>query len=89
MVPIAVKGGIDYREFTFHSEGLYRTTETVVQTLTPTQLADVSRVFSGFGRNADLPTGAPTSWLAPDIDKFIATYRAGEPPPEIDSRGAR
>ncbi|RZJ02083.1 MAG: TonB-dependent receptor [Brevundimonas sp.] len=71
---ITLKGGIDYREFTFHSEGLYRTTETVVQTLTPAQLADVSRVFSGFGRNADLPTGAPTSWLAPDLDKFIATY---------------
>ncbi len=71
---ITLKGGVDYRKFGFHSRGLYRTTETVVQTLTPTELAAVSRVFSGFGRNADLPSGAPTSWLAPDLAKFIATY---------------
>jgi iron complex outermembrane receptor protein len=71
---ITLKAGIDYRKFGLHSEGLYRTTETVVQTLTPAQLADVSRVFTGFGRNADLPAGAPTAWLAPDLAKFIATY---------------
>jgi iron complex outermembrane receptor protein len=71
---ITLKAGVDYRKFGFHSEGLYRTTETVVQTLTPTELAAVSRVFSGFGRNADLPAGVATSWLAPDLAKFIATY---------------
>ncbi|MFE9082645.1 TonB-dependent receptor [Brevundimonas sp. NPDC003935] len=71
---ITLKGGIDFRRFHFDSEGLYRTSETVVQTLTPQQLADVSRVFSGFGRNLGLPSGAPTSWLAPDLNKFIATY---------------
>ncbi|CAN5381737.1 TonB-dependent receptor [soil metagenome] len=71
---ITLKAGVDYRKFGFHSEGLYRTTETVVQTLTPAELAAVSRVFTGFGRNADLPGGAPTSWLAPDIAKFIAAY---------------
>jgi iron complex outermembrane receptor protein len=71
---ITLKAGVDYRKFGFHSEGLYRTTETVVQTLTPTELAAVSRVFTGFGRNADLPSGAPTAWLAPDLAKFIATY---------------
>ncbi|WP_313412931.1 TonB-dependent receptor [Brevundimonas sp.] len=71
---ITLKGGIDFRRFHFDSEGLYRTSETVVQTLTPQQLADVSKVFSGFGRNLGLPSGAPTSWLAPDLNKFIATY---------------
>lgn len=71
---VTLKGGVDYRKFGFHSEGLYRTTETNVQTLTPTELAAVSRVFSGFGRNADLPAGVATSWLAPDLAKFIATY---------------
>ena len=71
---ITLKAGLDYRRFHFDSEGQYRTSETVVQTLTPQQLADVSRVFSGFGRNAGLPGGSPTSWLAPDLDRFIATY---------------
>ena len=71
---ITLKGGMDYRKFGYESRGLYRTSETVVQTLTPAELAAVSRTFSGFGRNADLPAGAPTSWLAPDLEKFIATY---------------
>jgi TonB-dependent receptor len=71
---VTIKAGIDFRRFHFDSEGFYRTSETVVQTLTPQQLADVSRVFSGFGRNLGLPSGAPTSWLAPDLDKFISTY---------------
>ena len=71
---VTLKGGLDYRRFSFDSEGQYRTTETVVQTLTASELAAVSRVFSGFGQNLGLPTGSPTSWLAPDLDKFIATY---------------
>ena len=71
---ITLKAGIDYRRFHFDSEGQYRTSETVVQTLTAAELANVSRVFSGFGRNAGLPSGSPTSWLAPDLEKFISTY---------------
>lgn len=71
---ITLKGGLDYRRFTFDSSGQTRTTETVVQTLTPAQLAEVSTVYSGFGRNFDMPSGNATSWLIPDINKFIATY---------------
>jgi len=71
---LTLKAGIDYRKFTFSSRGLYRTTETVVQTLSAAELANVSRVFSGFGRDLGLPSGVATSWLAPDIEKFIATY---------------
>jgi TonB-dependent receptor len=33
-------------------------------------IADVSRVISGFGRGLDLPSGVPTSWLAPDLEKL-------------------
>ncbi|WP_297512188.1 TonB-dependent receptor [uncultured Caulobacter sp.] len=33
-------------------------------------VADVSRVISGFGRGLGLPSGVPTSWLAPDLDKL-------------------
>lgn len=35
-----------------------------------TSIADVSRVISGFGRGLDLPSGVPTSWLAPDLEKL-------------------
>ncbi|WP_269514529.1 TonB-dependent receptor [Brevundimonas subvibrioides] len=71
---ITLKFGVDFRRFHFDSEGQYRTTETVVQTLSAAELAAVSRVFSGFGRNLGQPSGNATSWLAPDLAKFIATY---------------
>jgi len=71
---ITLKGGLDYRRFTFDSSGETRATETVVQTLTAAQLAAVSSVFSGFGRNLGLPNGVATSWLAPDLERFISTY---------------
>jgi TonB-dependent receptor len=71
---VTLKGGLDYRRFTFDSSGQYRTTETVVQTLTPAQLAAVSKVYSGFGRNLDMPGSNVTSWLIPDLQKFIETY---------------
>ncbi len=69
---ITLKSGIDYRRFQFDSNGQYRTTETVVNTLTPAQLESVSSVFSGFGRNLGMPAGNATAWLVPDINKFIA-----------------
>ncbi|MFT3997530.1 MAG: TonB-dependent receptor, partial [Asticcacaulis sp.] len=56
------------------SRGYYRTSETVVQTLTAAELAEVSSVYSGFGRNLDQPSGNATAWLAPDLDKFAAKY---------------
>jgi len=71
---LTFKAGVDWRRFQFDSEGQYRTSETVVNTLTPAQLAAVSRVYSGFGRNLGAPSGNPTSWLAPDIKKFNAAY---------------
>jgi iron complex outermembrane receptor protein len=37
-----------------------------------TTVADVSRVITGFGRGLDLPSGVPTSWLAPDLSKLKA-----------------
>lgn len=33
-------------------------------------IADVSQVISGFGRGLNLPSGVPTSWLAPDLGKL-------------------
>ncbi|MFP1132263.1 TonB-dependent receptor [Asticcacaulis sp. W401b] len=71
---LTIKGGLDSRKFSFDSRGYYRTSETVVQTLTAVELADVSDVYSGFGRNLDQPSGNATAWLAPDLDKFAAKY---------------
>ncbi|NGM49259.1 TonB-dependent receptor [Caulobacter sp. 602-2] len=69
---LRLKAGVDWRKFEYDSYGAYRASETTVQTLTPAQLASVSRVFSGLGRNMDLPEGNFTAWLVPDIDKYAA-----------------
>jgi TonB-dependent receptor len=69
---LKLKAGVDWRKFEYDSYGLYRTTETVSQTLTPDQLASVSKVYSGFGKGLDMPTGNATAWLVPDIDKYAA-----------------
>ena len=71
---LTLKAGVDYRKFQFDSSGKFRTTETVVQTLTPAELAAVSMPFSGFGRGLGQPAGNATAWLRPDLDKFVATY---------------
>jgi TonB-dependent receptor len=71
---LTLKGGLDYRKFTFDSRGYYRTSETRTDTLSATDLAAVSEVFSGFGRNLDQPSGNATSWLAPDLNKFAEKY---------------
>jgi iron complex outermembrane receptor protein len=69
---LKIKAGVDWRKFEYDSYGLYRTSETVSQTLTPAQLASVSKVFSGFGKGLGMPAGNATAWLVPDIDKYAA-----------------
>jgi TonB-dependent receptor len=71
---LTIKAGIDFRKFEYDSYGQYRTSETVSQTLTPAQLAAVSKVYSGFGKNLDLPAGNATAWLVPDIDAYAKAY---------------
>ncbi|MDB5469226.1 MAG: TonB-dependent receptor [Caulobacter sp.] len=71
---LTLKAGADWRMFQFDSEGQFRTSETVVNTLSPADLANVSKVFSGFGKGLDMPGGNATSWLIPDIDAFNAAY---------------
>jgi TonB-dependent receptor len=69
---LKIKAGVDWRKFEYDSYGLYRTSETVSQTLTAAELASVSTVYSGFGKGLDMPAGNATAWLVPDIDKYAA-----------------
>jgi TonB-dependent receptor len=73
--PLTLKGGVDWRRFTYDStEGRRLQGETVVQTLTPAQVAAGTTLFSGFGRGLNVPTGTPTAWIVPDLQKFIDLY---------------
>ncbi|MGP7796586.1 TonB-dependent receptor [Sphingomonas sp. CLY1604] len=72
---VKLKAGLDWRQFDYSStEGRRNAGETVVQTLTPAQLAAATTLYSGFGRGIDLPNGTPTAWVVPDIDKFAELY---------------
>jgi iron complex outermembrane receptor protein len=72
---VTLKVGVDWRKFTYDStEGRRLSGETVVETLTPAQIAAATTVFSGFGRGLDLPAGVPTGWVVPDLSKFASLY---------------
>jgi TonB-dependent receptor len=74
--------GGDYKEYGFSSweQRLYsRNLATTGTTFTSeagfklpagVSIADVSRLITGFGRGLDLPSGVPTSWIAPDLEKL-------------------
>jgi TonB-dependent receptor len=71
---LTLKAGLDYRKFKLDSSGLYRTSETVVNTLSAAELAAVSTQFTGFGSGLGMPAGNVTGWLVPDLQKFASTY---------------
>jgi iron complex outermembrane receptor protein len=74
--------GGDYKEYGFNSweQRLYSrnlastgttfTSEAGFALPAGVSVASVSRLITGFGRGLDLPSGVPTSWIAPDLDKL-------------------
>lgn len=69
---LTLRGGVDRRKFEFESRQQRRIAgETVSETLSPDQLASMTKLFSGFGRNLDLPDGVATAWLVPDIQRYV------------------
>ncbi len=72
---VKLKAGVDWRKFEYSSTERRRLSgETVVQTLTPAQIAAGTTVFSGFGKGLDVPSGTPTSFVIPDLAAFEALY---------------
>jgi TonB-dependent receptor len=77
---VKLKAGLDWRRFTYDSTEQRRLQgETVVQTLTASQIAAATRLFSGFGKGLDLPAGTPNAWIVPDLDAFMNLYVQGNP----------
>lgn len=67
-----LKAGVDFREFKYDSTEQRRLQgETVVQTLTPAQIAAGTVLFSGFGRGLSLPAGTPTAFVIPNLGSFV------------------
>lgn len=72
---VKIKAGVDWRRFSYDSTEHRRLSgETVVQTLTPAQIAAATKVFSGFGKGLDVPAGTPTAFVVPDLNAFASLY---------------
>jgi TonB-dependent receptor len=67
--------GGSLKRFEYTSRLLVRKDETVVPQLPAgTTLADLTKLITGFGRNLGAPSGVPTSWVAPDLNKFADLF---------------
>lgn len=70
-----LKGGVDWRKYAFVStEEMRIADETDVPVMTPEQIAQNSDLVTGFGQGLGVPSGSPTSWLVPDVQKYAALF---------------
>lgn len=72
-----LKAGVLMKEYGFRTQEQRRfviggITEGAVPLPAGVTVASVSRLIEGFGRNMGIPSGTPTRWLAPDLDKIAA-----------------
>lgn len=71
-----LKGGVSQKTFEFTGTESRRSTEalpaSVLAALTSDgyTISDYSTMVTGFGRNLSLPSGTPTSWVVPSIDRL-------------------
>ena len=68
------KGGVTQKTFEFTGTESRRVTEalpaSVLTALAASPLSSYATTVTGFGRGMDLPTGTPTSWVVPSINKL-------------------
>ncbi|TFI60345.1 TonB-dependent receptor [Sphingomonas parva] len=71
---VTLKAGADYKRFDYSTSALQRANTSVVPAIAAGPgIAALSRTFN-FDQGLGLPSTAVQSWLAPDLDKFIAAY---------------
>jgi iron complex outermembrane recepter protein len=70
---LSLKGGLNYKKYTFDSFEARRTSETAVPALPAgVTLASLTEIHEGEDLGA--PAGTPTAWLAPNIDAFARAF---------------
>ncbi len=71
---ITFKAGVDYKQFDYSTSALQRANTADVPAIAAgSGIAALSRTFN-FNAGLGLPSSALQTWLAPDLDKFIAAY---------------
>ncbi|SNS19894.1 MULTISPECIES: TonB-dependent receptor [unclassified Azospirillum] len=67
---VTLKTGFAWKKYDFKTEEWRRINENAVALPAGTSVAQISKLFSGFGRHMDMPAGTPSSWIVPDLDKI-------------------
>jgi iron complex outermembrane receptor protein len=71
---ITLKAGVDYKQFDYSTSARQRAnTSNVPAIAAGSGIGALSRTFN-FNAGLGLPSNALQTWLAPDLDKFIAAY---------------
>ncbi len=71
---VKFKGGLTMKKYGFSTDEARRASEVSVPNLPAgVSLADLTRLIT-FGNNLHVPSGTPTTWLAPDLDAFANLF---------------
>jgi TonB-dependent receptor len=72
---LTIKAGYAAKDFQFSSDARTRASEISVPALPPgITVANLVKTVSGFGKNLDIPSGVPTTWVTPDIKRFEEVF---------------
>lgn len=71
-----LKGGPDYKKYSFDTYEFRRVNQndTIFAPPAGTTVASLTTTLSGFGRGLNLPPGAPTSWVIPNLNAITQAY---------------
>ncbi|MCE4554613.1 TonB-dependent receptor [Pelomonas cellulosilytica] len=71
---LTLKGGSSYKKYGFESYESRRSTENMYAPPAGTTAASLSKLLTGFGKQSDVPSGTPTSWVIPDLNAIAGLY---------------
>lgn len=71
-----LKGGPDYKKYSFDTYEFRRVNQndTIFAPPAGTTVASLTTTLTGFGRGLNLPPGAPTSWVIPNLNAISQAY---------------
>jgi iron complex outermembrane receptor protein len=71
-----VRGGLDYKKFDMETFEFRRVNQndTIFAPPAGTTLASLSGMVSGIGRGFGMPSGTPSTWIAPNLSAIASAY---------------
>ena len=71
-----MKGGLDYKKYDFETFEFRRVNQndTIFGPPAGTSLASLTSMVSGIGRGFGMPSGTPSSWIAPNLPAIASAY---------------